>query len=48
MPEQPGGPVKLTAGNRTVYFAGLECDVYRTKYPHGGATALFLDDARDR
>lgn len=44
----PGAPEKLTAGNLTVHFAGLECDVYRTTYPHGGATALFLDDVRDR
>jgi hypothetical protein len=46
--EQPGGPEKLTAGNLTVHFAGLECDVYKTIYQNGGATALFLDDARDR
>jgi hypothetical protein len=40
-------PEKLTAGNLTVHFAGVECDVYKTVYPPGRATALFLDDAKD-
>jgi hypothetical protein len=39
---------KLTDSGRTVHFAGLECDVYKTVYQNGGATALFLDDADDR
>jgi hypothetical protein len=46
--QKQGSPEKLTAPDRTVHFAGLECDVYKTVYPHGGATALFLDDATDR
>lgn len=43
----PDAPEKLTAPGRVVHFAGYECDVYKTAYPHGGVTALFLDDVRD-
>ena len=31
----------------TVQFGGFDCDVYRTSYPAGGATALYLTDRLD-
>lgn len=33
-------PVQLAP---TVQFGPYECNCYKTSYPHGGATALYLD-----
>lgn len=33
-------PVKL---DPTVHFGPYECECYKTSYPHGAATALYLD-----
>lgn len=31
----------------TVRFGGYTCNAYRTTYPEGDATAIYLDDVRD-